>query len=75
MIVLAVGPPLLAGAWMAGADVIDSLLKHEQEWEVVGGAGYVEGFEVQISCSFGTEPGSSQLPDCQVTEVDPFDAN
>lgn len=62
MILLAVGPPLVAGSWLGAVRWHEWQQRHT--WEDVGGPGAIDFSHVSISCFFGEE-GSAEdkIPD------------
>lgn len=63
LIVLALGPPLLAGSWRAYAQ-----WQLSREWESVGGPGMIAPFSGTISCFLDTE--EPQQPAIENPSVD-----
>lgn len=57
MILLAVGPPLVAGSWFGAVRWHE--WQRRETWEGVGGPGAIEIFQSTISCSFGEDDNTA----------------
>jgi hypothetical protein len=49
LLMVLVGPPLLAGAWLVGNDVVAAYRERQETWEDLGGSGSIMTFE-EIGC-------------------------
>jgi len=60
LIVLALGPPALAGAWLVGKPVVDNYLARQRQediWIDVGGPGTI--MEFSTKCTFQDTDGEA----------------
>jgi hypothetical protein len=61
MIVLALGPPMLAGTWVGVQRY--RAWREVESWTAVGGPGPITIFEFQISCRFDADSRGESLDD------------
>ena len=45
LLLVLIGPPLVAGAWFVGNDVVEAYRERQETWDDVGGPGAIMSFD------------------------------